>query len=61
MGMEKVTARSIKNSKGDIVSVEYIVKTPTGGELTFKDRFKAYEWQIRLDSQKPVTWSNPNT
>ena len=54
MGMDRVTARSIKNKKGDIVSVEYIVKTPTGGEMTFKDRFKAYEWQIRLDSQKPV-------
>ena len=59
--MEKeVIARPVRDSKGNITNVEYVVKTPSGGEATFSSRVSAYQFIARYNNQKPLYYVKPN-
>jgi len=59
--MEKeVTARPVRDSKGNIFKIEYVVQTPTGGEATFSNRVSAYQFIARYNGEKPAFYVKPN-
>lgn len=56
----EVIATPVRDNKGNIVNIEYVVKTPSGGMATFSNRVSAYQFIARYNGEKPLYYVKPN-
>ena len=55
-----VEAKPVRDKKGNIVNIQYVVKTPSGGIATFSNRVSAYQFIARYNGENPPYYVKPN-